>query len=211
MKYLNNIELVSQSEKLLEEYKLRKSARRYSEKDVPLEVIKNCIEVAGSSPSGANMQPWTFVVVRDKEIKRRIREESEKVEMDFYTKESTEEWRNDVKQFSTNYIKPFIEEAPYLICIFAKKYDFNDDGSIKKHYYVRESVGISAGFLISSFHLLGLSCLVYSPSPNNFLSDILNRPENETPYFILAVGYPKEDIEIPKREKKKLEEIMILK
>ena len=210
MKYFNENELIAESEKLLSEYQKRKSARRFSETEIPLDVIKNGISAAGTAPSGANMQPWTYVVVSDIALKRKIREECEKVEIVFYMKDSTEEWRNDLKQFNTNYSKPFIEEAPYLICIFAKKYDFNSDGSIKKHYYVSESVGIASGFLISSFHQLGLSCLVYTPAPNHFLNELLNRPENEKPYFILAVGYPKEGIEIVKREKKSLDEIMIL-
>lgn len=210
MKYTNENELIAKSEKLLNDFQTRKSVRRFSEMDIPFDVINNCIAIAGSAPSGANMQPWTFVVVSDRDTKRKIREACEKVEMGFYTKESTQEWRNDLKQFNTNFSKPFIEEAPYLICIFAKKYDVNPDGSIKKHYFVSESVGIASGFLISSFHLIGLSCLVYSPAPNHFLSEILNRPENEKPYFILAVGYPKEDIEIAKRDKKSLDEIMVV-
>lgn len=204
------MELIDESAQLLAKFQTRKSARSYSDRDIPIEVIMNCIKIAGSSPSGANMQPWTFVVVSDNKIKRRIREAAEKVEQGFYTKDSTEEWRKDVKQFDTNYSKPFLEEAPYLICIFAKKYGMNNDGSIKKHYFVNESVGIASGFLISAIHQLGLSCLVYSPSPNNFLSDILKRQTHEKPYFILAVGYPKEDVEILRREKKKLDDIMVL-
>lgn len=206
----DDLELINRSEKLLIKYQSRKSARNYSAQEIPLEVIKNCIAIAGSAPSGANMQPWTFIVVQDNETKSKIREESEKVEQGFYTKDSTEEWRKDLKQFNTNYSKPFLDEAPYLICIFAKKYDLNEDGSVKKHYFVNESVGIASGFLISALHQIGLSCLVYSPAPNHFISKILNRPTNEKPFFILAVGYPKEGIEIVKREKKKPEEIMIL-
>lgn len=195
-------------EELLRVFKTRRTTRQFSSANVELEVIQNCIAIAGSAPSGANMQPWKFIVVKDADLKRKIRTNCEEVERQFYTKQSTKEWQKDVKQFETNASKPFLEEAPYLICVFAEKYRIDEEGNISKNYYVQESVGIAAGFLISALHLSGLSSVAYTPSPMNFLNELLNVDDNMRPFTILVTGYAKEGIEIPVRPKKSIDKIM---
>lgn len=188
--------------------KKRKSARFFSSTNISIEAVKNCIRIAGSAPSGANMQPWSFVLVTDRKLKEKIRSEAEKTERTFYETKISDEWRKDLEPLKTNWEKPFLTEAPCLICIFLKRYDFDIKGEKKKVYYPNESVGISTGFLISALHLAGLSSLTYSPAPMSFLSRLLMRPENERPYLILPVGYPSESKEIEKRMKKPLEDIL---
>ncbi len=185
----------------------RRSIRFFRDDKVSIDDVKNCIRIAGSAPSGANMQPWSFVLVTDSEIKKKIRTEAEKTEKAFYDEKISDEWRNDLKALKTNWEKPFLTEAPCLICIFLKKYDLDSSGKRKKVYYPNESTGIAAGFLITALHLSGFSTLTYTPAPMSFLSKVLNRPENERPFMILPVGYP--DVQkIDKRLKKPLEEIL---
>ena len=188
--------------------KQRRSVRSFSNKPIPQPVIENCIKIAASAPSGANMQPWSFVLVKNKNLKKKIREEAEKVEKIFYTKMVTKEWRNKLEPLSTNFRKPFLEEAPYLICVFAQRYGIDSKGNKVKHYYVNESVGIAVGFLISALHQLGIGTLTYTPAPMTFLSKILKRPVNERPYMILVVGYPKKNNKPPRLKKKKLDELL---
>lgn len=195
-------DLVERSKRLLEKMRERRSVRSFSNEDIPREVIENCIAIAASAPSGANNQQWSFVLVEDPEIKRQIRASSEEVEKAFYAKRITDEWRSQLKQLATNYEKPFLEEAPYLICIFQQKYSFDAQGEKKTHYYSAESLGISTGFLISALHHLGISSLTYTPAPMGFLSQLLGRPENEKPYMVLAVGYPHKDYVPPQITKK---------
>ena len=185
----------------------RRSIRFFRDDKVSIDDVKNCIRIAGSAPSGANMQPWSFVLVTDSEMKKKIRTEAEKTEKAFYDEKISEEWRNDLKALKTNWEKPFLTDAPCLICIFLKKYDSDSRGKRKKVYYPNESTGIAAGFLITALHLSGFSTLTYTPAPMSFLSKVLNRPENERPFMILPVGYP--DIQkIDKRDKRPLEEIL---
>ena len=186
----------------------RKSARFFSSTDISIEAVKNCIRIAGTAPSGANMQPWSFVLVTDNEMKKKIRSEAEKTEKTFYETKISDEWRKDLEPLKTNWEKPFLTEAPCLICIFLKRYEFDSRGEKKKIYYPNESVGIAAGFLISALHQAGISSLTYTPAPMSFLSRLLDRPENERPYMILPVGYPSETENIEKRSKKPLEEIL---
>ncbi|MDH5185955.1 MAG: nitroreductase family protein [candidate division WOR-3 bacterium] len=188
--------------------KQRRSVRSFSNKPIPQPVIENCIKIAASAPSGANMQPWSFVLVKNKNLKKKIREEAEKVEKIFYTKMVTKEWRNKLEPLSTNFRKPFLEEAPYLICVFAQRYGIDSKGNKVKHYYVNESVGIAVGFLISALHQLGIGTLTYTPAPMTFLSKILKRPVNERLYIILVVGYPKKNNKPPRLKKKKLDELL---
>lgn len=193
----------------MEILKQRRSVRAFSKEPIPESVIQNCIRIAASAPSGANMQPWSFVLVKDKKLKRKIREEAEKVEKIFYNKIATKEWRNKLKPLKTVFRKPFLEQAPYLICIFAQRYGINKRGKKVNHYYVNESVGIAIGFLISALHQLGIGTLTYTPTPMTFLSKILNRPINERPYMILVVGYPTNSYKPPRLIKKKLKEFLI--
>jgi nitroreductase len=162
---------------------------------------------AGTAPSGANRQPWHFVVVSDPEIKRKIREAAEKEEEAFYTGRAPDDWLEALQPLGTDAHKPFLETAPYLIVIFAQSYELAADGSKIKNYYVQESVGIATGLLITAIHHAGLVSLTHTPSPMGFLNKILGRPDNERPYLILVVGYPAENATVPDISKKSLEEI----
>jgi len=185
----------------------RRSVRRFSKREVPRGVIEDCVLTGGSAPSGANMQPWRFVVVGDAAVKLRIREAAEKEEYEFYHSDRTKEWRDALSGLGTDYQKPFLADAPYLIVVFAESYGLSPDGSKVKHYYVRESVGIAVGMLIAAIHNAGLVTLPYTPPRAGFLNEILNRPENERPFVILPVGYPAKDAEVPDIVKKTLDEM----
>ena len=203
-------EMISKSENFLNSIKSRRTVREFSNKEVPLEVIKNCILTANTAPSGANKQPWHFVVVKDKKLKKKIRIEAEKEEKEFYNNRATEEWLKDLEQFGTNPSKPFLEEAPYLIAIFEEKYSVDKKRVKRKNYYVKESVGIATGFLITALHQCGLATLTHTPSPMDFLNKILQRPKNEKPFLLLVVGYPKEGTKVPNIKKKRFEEIVTM-
>ena len=185
----------------------RRSVRDFSSDDFPIDIIKNCIKSASTAPSGANKQPWHFVIVKDPKIKRKIRKAAEIEEKEFYGRRAPKEWLDDLNQFGTDWNKPFLEEAPYLIVVFSKKFDINDDGTNKKNYYVSESVGIASGLLLTALHNAGLVTLTHTPSPMAFLSDILNRPPSDKPYLIIPVGFPSENAEVPNIKKKTFKEI----
>ena len=185
----------------------RRSVRDFSRDDFPIDIIKNCIKSASTAPSGANKQPWHFVVVKDPIIKRKIRKAAEIEEKEFYGGRAPKEWLDDLNQFGTDWNKPFLEEAPYLIVVFSKKFDINDDGAKRKNYYVSESVGIASGLLLAALHNAGLVTLTHTPSPMAFLSDILNRPLSDKPYLIIPVGFPSENAEVPNIKKKTFKEI----
>ncbi len=184
----------------------RRSVRTFSGRPVARKVIEDCLLTAGSAPSGANMQPWSFVVVSDPAVKRQIREAAEKEEYKFYHEQAPAEWLDAVSGLGTDYQKPFLETAPYLIVIFAQRYGVLPDGSKVKHYYVRDSVGIATGILIAAIHNAGLAALPYTPSRMGFLNRILGRPENEWPSLVLVVGYPAEGAMVPEIGKKTLDE-----
>ena len=170
-------------------------------------MIENCIKSAASAPSGANKQPWQFVIVQDPEVKSKIREAAEVEEKEFYGHRATKEWLEDLNQFGTDWHKPFLEIAPYLIVVFRQIYDVVDDGSHRKNYYVSESVGIASGFLLAALHNAGLATLTHTPSPMNFLGEILERPANEKAYLLIPVGYPDDDAEVPEITKKPFDDI----
>ena len=197
----------SRSESFLNEIVTRRTIREFSDRIVPIDIINNCIKTAASAPSGANKQPWQFVIVRDSGIKTKIREAAEKEEKEFYGHRATKEWLEDLNQFGTDWHKPFLEIAPYLIVIFRKIYDLEDDGTQRKNYYVNESVGIASGFLLAALHHAGLTTLTHTPSPMNFLGEILNRPKNEKAFLLIPVGYPAKDAEVPDISKKPFNEI----
>ena len=186
----------------------RRTVRDFADRTVPREVIDNCLRAAGTAPSGANMQPWHFVVVSDPEIKHRIRVEAEKEEHDFYRHKAPQEWLDALAPLGTNEEKPFLESAPYLIVIFAETYGLLPDGRKVKHYYVQESVGIATGILITAIHYAGLVSLTHTPSPMGFLNEILGRPLHERPFLILVVGYPADGATVPAITKKPLEEFV---
>lgn len=186
----------------------RRTVRHYSARSVPRDVIENCIRAAGSAPSGANRQPWHFVVVASPDIKKQIRDAAEAEEHDFYARRAPKEWLEVLKQLGTDENKPFLETAPYLIVIFEERYVINADGKRTKNYYTQESVGLATGILIAALHNAGLATLTHTPSPMGFLNDVLDRPSNERPFLILVVGYPAEDAVVPSIGRKPLDDIV---
>lgn len=200
-------EMIERSEKFLEIMKKRRTIREFSDKPVPREVVENCILTAGTAPNGANMQPWQFVIVDNKKIKKKIREAAEEEERIFYTQRAPQEWLDALAPLGTDENKPFLENAPYLIVIFSRRYDILPDGRRVKNYYTSESVGIATGMLITAVHNAGLVSLTHTPSPMNFLNEILNRPANEKPYLILVIGHPAEGAKVPEIQKKSLNNI----
>ncbi|MBT3239557.1 MAG: nitroreductase family protein [Chloroflexi bacterium] len=191
--------------------KLRRTVRDFSNRPVPKEIIDNCILTAGTAPNGANLQPWHFVVIGDPAIKQKIRLAAEKEESDFYNSRAPQPWLDALEHLGTDQHKPFLETAPYLIAIMAKSYDLNHLGEKVKNYYVKESVGIATGLLITAIHHAGLVSLTHTPSPMDFLNEILDRPVNEKPFLLLVVGYPAEDATVPHITKKSLDEIVTYK
>jgi iodotyrosine deiodinase len=189
-------------------FKSRRSVREISSAEVPKCIIEKLILTAGTAPSGANKQPWTFCAVSNPDIKKQIREAAEKEEYESYHHRMGEEWLKDLAHLGTDWHKPFLEEAPWLIIVFRKAYDLKD-GVKSNTYYSQESVGIVCGFLIQAIHQAGLVTLTHTPSPMQFLSEILKRPSNERPYLVLPVGYPKEEVKVPNLTKKTLDEVAV--
>jgi iodotyrosine deiodinase len=202
-------EALRRSREFLELMSTRRSVRHFSSEPVPRELIDNAIRTAGSAPSGANQQPWTFVVVSDPELKQKLREAAEHEERLLYEERASDEWLAALEPIGTDSVKPHITDAPYVIVVFEQAYGLNPDGTRRKHYYVRESVGIATGLLLASLHAAGLATLTHSPSPMGFLKKLLDRPENERPFVLIPVGYPASDAEIPEfaLDEKGLEEI----
>jgi len=190
-----------------EQMRSRRTVRQFSDREVPREVIEACVMVAGGAPSGANLQPWHFVIVSDPAIKREIRERAEVEEREFYRTRAPQEWLDALAPLGTDASKPFLETAPYLIAIFSQSYGLLPDGRKVKNYYVQESVGIATGMLITAIHVAGLASLTHTPSPMGFLNAILERPVNEKPFLLLVVGHPAEDAMVPDIGKKPLHEI----
>jgi nitroreductase len=189
------------------EMRRRRSVRSFSDRPVAREIIEDCLRAAGTAPSGANLQPWHFVVVSDPETKRRIREAAEATEREFYGRRAPPEWREMLEPLGTDEHKPFLEIAPYLIVVFVKSYERKPDGQIVKCYYALESVAIATGILITALHHAGLATLTHTPSPMGFLNQLLGRPVNERPLLILVVGYPAEGATVPVLKRKTLDEI----
>ncbi len=200
----------SAGQQLLERFRNRRSVRAFSSDPVPIEIIENAIRFASLAPSGANQQPWRFVVVRDPEVKRRIREAAEAEEKENYDRRFPQEWLQALEPFGTDWRKEYLEIAPYLIVIF--RIDYGLDGERRvKHYYVQESVGIAAGFLLTALHFAGLATLVHTPNPMGFLTRILERPTNERPFLLIPAGYPADGATVPVIEKKPVEQIMLVR
>ncbi len=179
----------------------RRTIRDYSSESVPREVIEECVRAAASAPSGANQQPWRFVVVSSAKLKKQLREVIESTELEFYQRRAGKEWLRALEPLGTDADKPFIEEAPYLIVVFALIHGYQGDGGEQdkkvRHYYVKESVGIATGFLIAALHNAGLATLTHTPSPMSFLREALGRPENEKPFLIVVTGRPSADAQVP--------------
>lgn len=202
-------EMISRAKEFYEHSKKRHTCRYFSPRDVPREVIDNCLLTAGTAPSGANRQPWHFALVRSEEVKKTMREAAEKEEREFYEGAAGEKWLEALIPLGTEWEKPFLEIAPWLIVVFAERYGIGRDGEKIKNYYVPESVGIATGLLITALHNAGLSTLTHTPAPMNFLNQLCKRPDNEKPVMVLVTGHPAEDATIPEEatRKKRLEEI----
>jgi nitroreductase len=186
----------------------RRTVRDYSPRAIPDGVLDECLRTAGSAPSGANLQPWHFVVITDPAIKQRIRAAAEAEEREFYESRATPEWLEALAPLGTDPHKPFLEVAPALIAIFGEAYGEREDGTRLKRYYVTESVGIATGLLIAALHHAGLATLTHTPSPMGFLNEILDRPARERPFLLLVVGYPAEDAQVPDITRKPLDAIV---
>ena len=184
----------------------RRTVREFSERPVPRDIIETALKAANTAPSGANLQPWHFVVVSGPETKRKLREAAEVEEREFYTHRASEEWLAALEPLGTDDNKPFLETAPYLIAVFLQKYGELPDGRKVKHYYPAESTGLATGILIAALHRAGLVTLTHTPSPMKFLNEILGRPKSERPFLLLVVGYPADDARVPDIERKALEE-----
>lgn len=204
---LTDTERIAQASAFYHEIKERRTVREFSDEEIPLSVIEDAIKAAGTAPNGANKQPWHFAIVKSPEIKKKIREAAEEEEKAFYGGRANQEWLDDLKIFGTNPEKPFLEKAPYLIVIFAKPYDVDENGNRKQNYYVKESVGIATGFLIAALHKAGLATLTHTPSPMGFLTEILERPKHEKPFILLVTGKAAQDAKVPDITKKGFDDI----
>jgi nitroreductase len=208
-------EQLARSQQFRARMSTRRSVRDYSREPVPLALIENAIATAASAPSGANQQPWTFVVVADPTLKQRIRAAAEAEERESYERRMSDEWKAALAPLGTDWHKPHLEDAPYLIVVFQQVYglEVDSDGQTHKikHYYTTESVGIAVAMLLASLHLAGLATLTHTPNPMAFLSEILARPANERAFVIIPVGYPAEGARVPAISKKPLEQMMIIK
>ena len=206
---LPEAEQLARSRRFLEHMERRRTVRDFSPEPVPLELVENAIATAGTAPSGAHQEPWTFVLVSEPELKRRIREAAEEEERRSYEGRMPDDWLEALRPLGTDWRKPHIEVAPYLIVVFEQAYGLRPDGAKVKHYYVRESVGIAVGLLLASLHEAGLATLTHTPSPMGFLREALGRPENERPYVLIPVGYPADGCAVPDLGRKALAEILV--
>ena len=201
-------QMIHRSKEYYEWLDKRRSVRHFSDKQIPIEVIENIIKSASTAPSGANKQPWTFCVVENPEIKKKIRIAAEEEERKSYNERMSDEWLEDLKHLGTDADKPFLETAPYLIIVFKRPYEIDVDGKKHQNYYVNESVGLACGFLISAIHNAGLVTLTHTPSPMRFLEKILDRPDNERAFLLLPVGYEADKVYVPDIKRKLLHEMM---
>lgn len=204
-------QMVERAQAFYQDLRRRRTVRQFSDREVPLPVIEACLRAAGTAPSGANMQPWKFVVVTEPAIKARMREAAEREEHEFYTRRAPPEWLEALAPLGTDEHKQYLERAPVLIAIFVERYGVLPDGRQVKHYYAGESVGIATGVLITALHHAGLASLTHTPSPMGFLNEILERPENEKPFLLLVVGYPAAEARVPRISKKRLADIALFR
>ncbi|MBC5841271.1 nitroreductase family protein [Flavobacterium sp. F-380] len=206
---LSDEEMLQRAQSFYKNMDSRRSVREFSDRAIERAVIENIIRTASTAPSGAHKQPWTFCVIANPEIKKQIRNAAEEEERASYESRMSSEWLDDLKPLGTDWQKPFLEIAPYLIIVFRRIYEFGEDGKKKNNYYVQESVGLATGFLLAAIHDAGLVSLTHTPSPMNFISKILNRPENEKPFLLIPVGYTAEECWVPDLERKDIEDICV--
>lgn len=185
----------------------RRTVRAFAADPVPREVIEDAIRTAGTAPSGAHKQPWTFVVVEDPAVRRRMREVAEAEERRFYSELAPDEWLRDLEPLGTDWVKTHVTGAPWLVVVFAQDYELRADGTKGKHYYVNESVGIAVGFFLAALRMSGVAALTHTPSPMRFLGEVLQRPPNERAYVVIPIGYPADDAQVPDLKRKTLEQI----
>lgn len=202
-------EMIEASKNYYENLKLRRSLRFFSDKPIPKAIIENLVMTAATAPSGANKQPWTFCVVTSPELKKQIRIAAEEEEFRSYNSRMSDEWLNDLLPFGTDWQKPFLEIAPYLIIVFRRNYEIEANGHKHQNYYVNESVGLACGFLLTAIHQAGLVALTHTPSPMDFLTKLLQRPANEKPFLLIPVGYPAEEATVPDIHRKAKEEVLV--
>lgn len=204
---LETDEMIAVARRIHDEMDARRTVRDFSDRDVPREVIEWCIRAASTAPSGAHRQPWHFAVISDPDLKSRIRQAAEEEEREFYRNRAPDSWLEALRPLGTDEHKPFLETAPWLIAIFARAFDVDEDGNRSKNYYVQESVGLASGLLINALHRCGLSTLTHTPSPMRFLNEILGRPSNERPFILLVVGLAAEDVRVPDLTRRPLDEV----
>jgi iodotyrosine deiodinase len=205
----NDEELLQRSQEFHQLMEKRRSLRFFSDCTIPQQVIENLTMTASTAPSGANKQPWTFCLVSSPSLKRQIREAAEEEEYRSYSGRMNEEWLRDLAPLGTDWQKPFLEIAPWLIIVFRRSYEFEANGHKHQNYYVNESVGLACGFLLAAIHQAGLVALTHTPSPMDFLTKILDRPSNEKPFLLIPVGYPAQDATIPDIHRKPKEEVLV--
>ena len=201
----------ARAEAFYREMDARRSVREFSPRPVPRRLVKLAIQTASTAPSGAHKQPWTWVAISDPDLKRQIREAAEAEERAFYESRAGEEWLNALAPIGTDWQKPFLESAPWLVVLFAQRFKPRPDGTREKHYYVQESVGIAAGLFIAALHRAGLATLTHTPSPMGFLRDLLGRPKHEAATILFPVGFPAEDARVPDLQRKALAEVAVWK
>lgn len=188
----------------------RRSVRTFSSSDVPRDLVETAVRTAGTAPSGAHQQPWTFVLVGDPQTKRRIRLAAEEEERTNYLDgRMPDDWREEIARLGTSWQKPYLEAVPWIVVLFEQRYGINADGTRRKHYYVKESVGIAAGIFVAALHNMGLGTLTHTPSPMAFLTKLLDRPSNERPFILFPIGYPEPGSVVPKLERKPLDGILV--
>jgi nitroreductase len=202
--------MLERSRAFLEEMSRRRSVRHFSDRPIPREVVENAIRTAATAPSGAHKQPWTFVLVGDPTLKARLQSAAEAEERESYERRMPKEWLDDLAPLGTDWRKPFLTTCPWLIAVMAQTYASTPRG-LAKHYYVQESVGIATGFLLGALHHAGLATLTHTPSPMGFLREILERPENERAFLLVALGYPADGCEVPDLARKPLREVLVVR
>lgn len=202
-------DMIDRSNSFYEFMNNRRSVRHFSNRKVPKSVVENIIRAASTAPSGANKQPWTFCVISNEDLKNKVRKLAEAEEKESYARRMSDEWLEDLVPIGTNWEKEFIDTAPYIIVVMKKVYDMDEDGTKHSNYYVNESVGLACGLLIAAIHNAGLCTVTHTPSPMNFLTKALSRPENERAFLLMPIGYPTEDAQVPNIKRKTLSEVVV--
>lgn len=206
---LDEAEMLTRARSFAQTADRRRSVRVFSPDPIPMEVVDECIRAAGTAPSGAHKQPWTFAVITDPKIKAKVRAAAEEEEEENYGGRMNEDWLDDLRPFGTNAEKPFLEIAPALIVVFRQAWELRPNGERGQHYYTQESVGIASGMLLSALNAAGLATLTHTPSPMGFLGEVLGRPKNEKAFLLIPIGYPVEDCEVPALARKELDQIIV--